>query len=218
MSWLALLLAFTTAGLDLPVEKPQPVQQGPRMPPVRPERKDDPRPHDYPPPTLFGEEIPKAHGLVFVLDVSGSMGWDTRLERAIKETTSAIGGLSPATRFGVVRYNCGVYSWRPKLERATPENKASATEWVAGSRHGGGTGTGPAVAFGLSLGPDVLVLLTDGGPNCGAYGFDGHRDMIRRANRRRTPINVFGFAANGTYRGFCQGVATDSGGTFTDVP
>ena len=33
-----------------------------------------------------------------------------------------------------------------------------------------------------------------------------------------TGLNVFGIAASGEYRAFCQGVATDSGGGYYDVP
>jgi Mg-chelatase subunit ChlD len=63
-----------------------------------------------------------------------------------------------------------------------------------------------------------VVLLTDGAPNCGASDIDGHRRMIRAHNTQGATINVFGIAASGTYRSFCQNVATDSGGSYFDVP
>ena len=63
-----------------------------------------------------------------------------------------------------------------------------------------------------------VVLLTDGSPNCGASGMTGHRSMIANANTQGATVNVFGIAATGRYRGFCQGVASDSGGSYFDVP
>ena len=53
---------------------------------------------------------------------------------------------------------------------------------------------------------------------CGANGASGHRSMIRNANSQGATINVFGIAASGSYRAFCQGVAADSGGAYFDVP
>ena len=42
--------------------------------------------------------------------------------------------------------------------------------------------------------------------------------MIRSANRQGAVINVFGIAATGAQRRFCQQVAADSGGSYIDVP
>jgi len=47
---------------------------------------------------------------------------------------------------------------------------------------------------------------------------DGHRAMIRRNNTQGATINVFGISASGSYRAFCQAVASDSGGSYFDVP
>ena len=46
----------------------------------------------------------------------------------------------------------------------------------------------------------------------------GHRSVIRGANSQGATINVFGIAASGSYRAFCQGVASDAGGAYFDVP
>jgi hypothetical protein len=42
--------------------------------------------------------------------------------------------------------------------------------------------------------------------------------MIRDANTQGASVNVFGIAASGSYRAFCQGVASDNGGQYFDVP
>ena len=71
-------------------------------------------------------------------------------------------------------------------------------------------------ALGIDPGTHV-VLLTDGAPNCGAPGFNGHRTMISGANRGGATIDVFGIMTWGRTMRFCQQVAGDSGGRFVDV-
>jgi uncharacterized protein YbbK (DUF523 family) len=88
-----------------------------------------------------------------------------------------------------------------------------------GLRAGGASGTGPATSLALMARENrAVVLLTDGSPNCGATDIEGHRRMIRSNNTQGATINVFGIAASGTYRQFCQAVASDSGGSYFDVP
>lgn len=217
---LALVLAYTVAGLDLPVEPPtySPAQEAPKLPaPVHPEREDDPRPHDWPPPVLYGEELGPAESLVYVLDTSCSM-YLSRMRLAKSELRKSIAALSPNLRFGIVEYGCLISSWRPELVRATPGAKQSAYGWIEALSAGGSTATGPATVVGLAYKPDALALLTDGQPNCVVYR-EEHRPMIRRANVDRVPITVFGISLNGsTYaREFCLGVAADSGGSYVDV-
>lgn len=187
-----------------------------------------------PPPTFFGEEIDSENDtIVYVLDISGSMGWDTqsyttadgtqasgpRIDRAKAELTRSIRGLSENFRFNVLAYDCGTRHWQPSLQDATSANKASAIGWVRGHRPTGATGTGPAGAAALSDKDNMaVVLLTDGAPNCGANGASGHERMITRANTQRASVNVFGIAASGSYRSFCQSVAVNNFGSYVDVP
>lgn len=212
--------------------------------PPPPPPPDDPR--DMPPPTLYGEEIAsETDTLVYVLDVSGSMGWDVqsyatldgkrmvgpRIDRAKVEISRSILGLSENFRFNVVAYDCGTRVWQRSSLQAIDANKQSALGWIALLEPTGATGTGPAVSLGLSIdrGNKSVVLLTDGCPNCGVpestpTHFEGadvseaHRRMISGANTQGARISVFGIAASGTYRAFCQNVAADSGGSYYDVP
>jgi hypothetical protein len=231
--------------LDLPLEKPE--YQGPPIPPAPtppPPPPDDPR--DTPPPTIYGEEIVSENDtLIYVIDRSGSMDWDeasyvdldgrrrtgTRMERAKAEISRSIMGLSQNFRFNIVGFDCGTVQWRSNMVPADDANKQSALAWVRRLEPQGATGTGPAVALGLrNRDNKLVVLLTDGAPNCGVPEYDnswsysenntmnGHRRMISNANTQGAKINVFGIAASGTYRRFCQNVASDSGGSYTDVP
>ena len=197
---------------------------------------DDPR--DEPPPVFFGEEIEcEADRLVYVIDVSGSMGahvippggrygdgtvYPTRLDGAKRELTRSIRGLTPSIQFDCVQFDCSTSWLWPKLRAASPENKALACAWVERLVRLGTTGTARGMALGLGLDRACLsvVLLTDGAPNCGLQDNtpDGHRTAINAYNTQRAMINVFGIAASGPMRAFCQQVAADSGGSYYDVP
>jgi hypothetical protein len=194
---------------------------------------------------LYGEEIDsESDSIFYVIDISGSMDWDNqsytgldggrrtgnRMERAKTELSRSIMGLSRNFKFNVLAYDCATRMWAQGMQQADDANKASAIGWVRGLQPAGATGTGPATA--QALGADrsnmSVVLLTDGAPNCGVEGGDApmagqsvaerHRAMIRTANAQRATINVFGISANGYYRTFCQNVASDSGGSYFDIP
>ncbi|MCO5168515.1 MAG: hypothetical protein M9894_19420 [Planctomycetes bacterium] len=219
--------------LDLPIEGPvYPPPAATPTPTPTPDDRDDPR--DEPPPVIFGEEIVSENDTIFyVLDISGSMSigrepyttlegttsTGNRIERAKTELLRSILGLSRNFSFNIIAYDCGTRLWSQEMKRATDGNKASASAWVGALTPTGATGTGPACA--LALGDKrnmAVVLLTDGAPNCGASGIEGHRSMIRDANTQRATITVFGIAASGSYRQFCVNVAGDSGGSYYDIP
>lgn len=225
-----LLLAVVAAsvaqdpGLDLPICDPKdksfayiatPTATTDPVPPPPPDEED---PRDEPPPVFFGEEIYSENStIVYVLDCSGSMGTD-RLMCAKREIVKSISALSANFRFNVVYFGCSVFKVMPDLVQATPENKNMMSARVIQLGDGGGTGTGPAVATALAN-KEVMsvVLLTDGEPNCGAWGDEGHRSMIRNNNTQGATIDVFGIDAWGDYRSFCTNVAADSGGSYFDL-
>lgn len=228
--------------LDLPLEKPVYVNPNPTPEPdPTPDDGDTDDPRDEPPPVIYGEEIDSENDTIFyVIDRSGSMDWDeasytdldgsrrrgNRMERAKIELARSILGLSQNFRFNVLAYDCSNFQWRRSLQPANDANKSSALAWVRALQPGGATGTGPAVAQALYSDRDNMsvVLLTDGEPNCGLDDFssdfdmNAHRRVIRDENVQHATINVFGIAASGQYRRFCQNVAADSGGTYFDVP
>jgi hypothetical protein len=228
--------AGSTTKLDLPMEPTRITDPNAFAPPtpITPDDDDGDDPRDTPPPTIYGEEIDSENDtIVYVIDQSCSMGWDVqsytttdgntssgpRMARAKSELARSILGLSDNFMFNVFSYDCGTRQWSQAMQEANDSNKSSAVSWVMSLQPGGATGTGPATAAGLADKDNMaVVLLTDGAPNCGASGASGHRAMIRNANSQGATINVFGIAASGSYRAFCQGVAADSGGAYFDVP
>ena len=80
--------------------------------------------------------------------------------------------LLPQTRFGIVRWSGGAYSWKPELVPATEENKQAAIAHIqndvdyktAKPKRGdrGGTRHDLALAEAFSLKPETIYMLTDG--------------------------------------------------------
>jgi len=235
-----MMITLLSSGLDLPIQPPElrkdtPAEAPPEMEDV-PEYSvpegDDPR--DTPPPVIYGEEIDcGSDTIVFVVDRSFSMhngsGWivdlqgnrvyATRMLKAKVELSRCISSLASNFRFNVISYACRVTQWTVNLQPADPPNKMSALDWIRRLDPVGGTATGPATALGLSfLGNSTVVLLTDGAPNCGASGTQGHLSMILSANTQGARITVFAInPVRNRFRAFCQAIASCTGGSYIEI-
>jgi len=227
--------------IDLPVTAPTVVVPGkPPTPPPPPPPPPPQQPPDKPPPTIYGKPLQSENGTIFyVIDVSGSMGWDMgqytapdgssqtgdRLDRAKAALTISVMSLPSNFTFNMMSYDCGTYPWGSAFVPANDTNKQAAQGWIAQLQPMGATGTGPAVVAALAVPNNkLIVLLTDGAPNCGAGDESGddsciaaHLAMINSGNTQKSIINVFGISATDVFRTFCMNIAADNGGSYTDV-
>ncbi len=224
--------------MDLPIQPPKLKTEAEtplEFPPEQEDSETEDDPRDTPPPVIYGEEIDtQSDTIVFVLDRSFSMnngaGWfinlngekayGTRLAIAQSELSRSISNLSANFRFNVVSYACQIIQWQDDLKPANDFNKTSALDWIRRLHAVGGTATGPATALGLSFQENTtVVLLTDGAPNCGATGHDGHLTMILSANTQNARIMVFAISpTRNRFRAFCKSVASTSGGRYIEIP
>jgi hypothetical protein len=223
---------YSQDGLDLPVRPIRfgDVQENKPIEPI----DDDEDPRDTPPPVFYGEEIDTEDDTIFyVIDRSGSMRLDLqacvaangdlvisdRMGRAKAELIRSVSNLSENFKFNIIAYDCTSLRFSSNMVEATEENKHAAITWIRTLAPSGATGTGPSTSDALSIRENkTIILLTDGIPNCGAASMAQHRAMIMNNNTQGAVINVFGIAATGQYRAFCQGVASDSGGSYFDIP
>lgn len=182
---------------------------------------------------LYDEDVPiNEDSIIYVIDISGSMGWGTqsytgldgnttsgtRLDRAKVELVRSIAALTDDFEFNVVAFDCSTTRWASSKQKATPENKASAQSWVMALQDQGATGTGPATALGLEDKENkTVVLLSDGSPNCGASGTSGHLSMIQSANTQGAVIHTFGIGATGQFEQFLRDIASAAGGQYFPV-
>ena len=229
---LVLILACLQGGfkdnLDLPVNRPSKELTSTELPPPPPEP-----PSLEEPPDFYGEPLVSENStLCYVVDVSCSMGWDTktyvdeegntkwgnRLTRAKCELRKSISSLPKNFKFNIVDYSCTLRKWSSILKEANEPNKLAATGYVNSLYPNGGTGTGPAVVLALQdKEVKKIVLLTDGAPGCGGSTPNVHRAMIKTHNTQGASVDVFGIGAYSTYKQFCQNVANDNNGAFIDV-
>jgi Ca-activated chloride channel family protein len=118
-------------------------------------------------PPESGEAAPRlTREVVFVIDVSGSMG-GTSIRQARAALLLALERLAPGDRFNVIRFNDGHRALFPASVPADPAKLERARAWVKGLEAGGGTDMLPALRRALA-GDDgradvrQVVFITDG--------------------------------------------------------
>jgi hypothetical protein len=116
--------------------------------------------------SVFGSKEATGGSFVFLIDRSQSMGVGGLgvLQDAEEELVRVLKGLEAAHRFQVVVYHDKtVYLERRELLPATDANKALVPGFLGSKAAFGATGHELALMSALSLKPDVIFLLTDGG-------------------------------------------------------
>ena len=117
-------------------------------------------------------------------DAEGSklakLGKEQSFQTVRDEAIKLVQGLTPNTRFGVVRWAAGAYSWQAELVPATEENKQAAIAHIQtdvdlnkapkkGDRPGG-TRHDYALEETFTLKPEVIFMLTDGNATAAREG------------------------------------------------
>lgn len=141
--------------------------------------------------------------VVFVVDKSGSMSGE-KIEQAREAAKFILNNLHEGDMFNIVSYDSVVQSFRPELERFTPETRQAALAYVDGLYAGGGTNIQEALTSALknfqdSDLPGYLLFMTDGRPTSGQTNEAKISAAVQAANRVRTRVLSFGvgFDVNG---------------------
>jgi Ca-activated chloride channel family protein len=152
-------LFFSTADADLGVSlltyRPDPAQAGYFLLFASPAVETDPK-----------KVEPK--DIVFVLDRSGSMKGDKKIEQARDALVFCLRALNDQDRFGLVAFSDRVERHSERLLEYTSENKEKAIRWIEQTEAQGGTDISAALKSALALhvpgdGRSKMVLfLTDG--------------------------------------------------------
>jgi hypothetical protein len=87
-----------------------------------------------------------------------------KVEEAKREVAGAIEGLEDGQGFGLVYFEQTPHLWRDSLVAADDETREAAAEFVRKVEGGGGTGIKHALEMAFGLGPETIVLVTDGEP------------------------------------------------------
>ncbi|MFP6669740.1 MAG: VIT and VWA domain-containing protein [Pirellulales bacterium] len=143
-----------------------------------------------------GQKVPR--DIVFVLDTSGSMRQDKKLEQAKKAVRHCLDGLSADDRFGLIGFATTVNRYREQLQAADEEKLKYAKGWVADQYAGGGTAIHEALTAALSMRSDkpgrmfTIVFFTDGQPTIGETDTGKILADLMEKNTEDTRIFSFG--------------------------
>jgi Ca-activated chloride channel homolog len=143
--------------------------------------------------------------IVFVLDTSGSMAQNNKLEQAKKALVFCLKNLNKDDRFELVRFSTEAESLFGRLMEANEVNRRKAEDFVQELRPIGGTAIEEALSKALKpaetqaekMRPYVVVFLTDGKPTIGA------------TDEKELLAGVTKLIGDRTIRIFCFGIGAD---------
>jgi hypothetical protein len=155
----------------------------------------------------------------YIVDVSGSMEADNRMQTALSELARSVSALPDSTQYYVVLYSNGAIlpPWDTgNWLRSTRSNIARTRQWLQEQLPQGGTYPLQAFerVFNLPEPPDVVFFLTDGEiPVDTAYHVKDFVDKLKRD----VIINTVGFSSEAGKDPLMQ-IAKENRGVFRFVP
>ncbi len=158
------------------------------------------------------EKIQTGADYVFILDISGSMATDGKLNTSVNSLEAFIQSLGPDDRFEVITFNKRPYTLFNQLMDAEQENIARAITFLDSQEARGGTSLQPAMAtaykYGNSDRPMNTVILSDG-----MTEQDERRVLMEMIRSRPANIRVFCIGVgNEINRSLLRQMAEDAGG------
>ncbi|MFH1230861.1 MAG: VWA domain-containing protein, partial [Planctomycetota bacterium] len=136
--------------------------------------------------------------VVFVLDTSGSMLENGKIEQAKKSLNFCINSLRDTDRFNLVTFSGDVRQFKDSLQEATSARRAEAVKWVADIEARGGTNINDALQTVLgtiepnSKRPFMIIFLTDGIPTIGEQNPQQILKNVAAKNTANIRIFTFG--------------------------
>ena len=157
-----------------------------------------------------------AKDVVFVLDTSGSMSADGKMEKARAALLFGVRSLRPADRFNVINFAGEEHLLTTGLLQADAEGRARGEEFISKLRPLGGTNINGALLaamqqFDRSERPRLLVFLTDGLPTVGETKVERISENVRAARVPGVRLFTFGVGYD-VNTALLDKLAADNGG------
>ncbi|XP_067656331.1 inter-alpha-trypsin inhibitor heavy chain H4-like [Haliotis asinina] len=160
--------------------------------------------------------IPKS--VVFVIDISGSMG-GRKIEQTRDAMKQILQQLSSVDFFNILLFNNEVVVWQSEPQQATLNNIKSAQRYVdREAKAGGGTNINAGLLDALVIlfknkinKADIIVFLTDGLPSAGVTSIVKIRENVKRLNKGRVAIFSLGFGQGVNFK-FLEQISLENGG------
>ncbi|NGQ95141.1 VWA domain-containing protein [Brevibacillus sp. SYP-B805] len=175
---------------------------------------------------IKGKEIAaenrKPARLVFVIDVSGSMARENRLELVKKSLRVLVGQLNEDDQVGIVVYGS---QGRRLLEPTSVRHKENILQAIDSLAPEGSTNAEEGLRLGYAMAADAfdeeannrVILCSDGVANVGETGAEGILQVIGQYARRGIMLNTFGFGM-GNYNDVLMEQLADKGdGTYAYI-
>lgn len=121
------------------------------------------------PKPIWDDAVEVPQDYVFVVDTSGSMATDGKIDQAKQALNYCVNRLEPSDRFSIVRFSTGFDLLFDKLQLADKASQGKALDRIATFKPSGGTNINDALKAALELRdadakdrPFVIVFITDG--------------------------------------------------------
>lgn len=152
-------------------------------------------------PSLDRSEMaPVPKDLIFVLDTSGSMASDRRIDQAKRALEHGVRLLRPEDRFAIISFAAEIRPFREGLLAASPAHVEAAAAWLSRLQATGGTNIEGALKAALVLADPkrlpIVVFLTDGLPTIGERRVSRLVEMVEETNRAKARVFTFGVGFN----------------------
>jgi hypothetical protein len=167
------------------------------VPPALPRAWAEALAHQGRPASFFGRGF-GGGTVVFVIDISGSMlqksGTVTRLAEAHRGLMRAVAGLGPEQRFNILFFADRVDAFLPAPAPALPDTVLRAFAYIdSGVDCGGSTNLQDALRVAMAMGPDTLLLLSDGEANTEDEAILAEARHLRRRHCPGLRLHAIGF-------------------------
>jgi Ca-activated chloride channel family protein len=138
-----------------------------------------------------------AKDVIFVLDTSGSMSEEGKIDKAKAALRYGVNALNPRDRFNVVSFAGEEHLMREGVIAADEEGKRQAREFIEKMRAVGGTNINDALTAAfkqLQSGdrPQIVVLITDGQPTVGETQANRILANVKQSNKANLRLFTFG--------------------------
>jgi len=135
--------------------------------------------------------------IIFVLDVSGSMKKDGKLEQAKDALKFCVSSLNKGDRFGIIIFSTDVEEFDSDLLPAASKNVEKAVRFIGDLKSRGGTNINDALQTALKKDTDperprMIVFLTDGLPTVGERNVDAILKNVKKAEADSVRLFTFG--------------------------
>lgn len=153
------------------------------------------------PKTEWSDQQYSAKDVVFVVDTSGSMSEDNKMEKAKSALLYGIRILRPQDRFNVISFAGEEHLMETGLISADDSGRRRGEEFVKALRPVGGTNINQSLLTSLrqfadGSRPKILIFLTDGLPTVGETSVNRIVDNVRESRRAGVRLFTFGVGYN----------------------